>query len=142
MNWKRSLSDVFILTGMNFAVFSLSLWKKGESYFNSHHLIESALEAIAIGLMVIGLRKLDLGRHPRVRRIIGICVMAFFLGLFVLIIILFIKRTMAVSNLTILYHHRLALLAVSPIVLYGILALYVIRRWVKSISQSTVDNAS
>jgi hypothetical protein len=94
-----------------------------------------------MGLLIIGLQKLRLSRHPKVRRIVGLCVMAYFLGLSVLFVILLTTKMVAASNVKTLYHHPLALLAVSPIILYVILALYMIRRRVKSNSQLAITNA-
>jgi hypothetical protein len=139
MNWKKSLSEFLIPAGVYFPVLYLSGWKRRGPFFTSHNLIQSALTAIATGLIIVGLNELRRGGHQKIRRMLWRTFFAW-----IAIIIVFVVSAIALhqwalldSALDYIFYLSFALCAV-PLAL----ALYLNRKQLKSTLQPTTHNAS
>jgi len=139
MNWKRMLSEFLIYAGIDFTVFYLSGWKRQEPFFNSHNLNQSALVAIAVGLVIVGLRELGRGGHQEVRRFWGKFLMVWF-AVFILVLVEAIKYHGAALPDSVL--DTLLYLFLVPCIVPLALALYLNRKQSGSEPQQTSVNVS
>jgi hypothetical protein len=139
MNWKRMLSEFLIYAGISFSVFYLTGWKGQGPFFNSHNLIQSALVAIAAGLIIVGLQELRRGGHQEARIFLRNSLMVWFTILVVMLVssIVFHKTDVPDSAV-----NSLLYLFLVPSVVPLILALYLNRKKPESTLQPTTDNAS
>jgi Ni,Fe-hydrogenase I cytochrome b subunit len=139
MNWKRSLSEFLVYVGINFTVFYLSGWKRQGPFFNFHNLTQSALVAIAAGLVIVGLQELRRGGHQEVRRFWGKFLMVWF-AIFVIILVEAIKHHETASPDSVV--DSLLYLFLVPCIVPFSLALYLNRKQPESTLQPTTNNAS